>query len=252
MEIMKDIQNDQDCKCFGLFKHQWDNIISNIEKFLVSPYTTLLSSDFDSVSDSDDQVMEQDGRADNISQYLTKILKNVNTAKRLCDAIMTEREKLRAEGNTKWKKRSLDREQFTNSRNLFKEEQTEYDYIIRFVSRVYIMLFKDRTLFKCNCLCLNRGEKTLRCSAILLNHSLKDDDRRRSGNKIEMQLFSTLEVSGSPSKPDHTRYARDRNKTAKMLKIILNYIYIKYPGDFEKFRRIKVYGVQIYDHNLYV
>ncbi len=58
--------------------------------------------------------------------------------------------------------------------------------------------------------------------------------------------FSTLEVSGSPSKPDHTHYAGDRNKTAKMLKIILNYIYIKYPGDFEKFRRIKVYGVQIY------
>ncbi|POG78877.1 hypothetical protein GLOIN_2v1766197 [Rhizophagus irregularis DAOM 181602=DAOM 197198] len=42
-------------KARGLFKHQWDDIISNIEKFLVSPYTTLLSSDFDSVSDSDDQ-----------------------------------------------------------------------------------------------------------------------------------------------------------------------------------------------------
>ena len=58
--------------------------------------------------------------------------------------------------------------------------------------------------------------------------------------------FSTLEVSGSPSKLDHTHYVADRNKTAKMLKIILNHVYIKYPGDFEKFRRIKVYGVQIY------
>ncbi|CAB5377246.1 unnamed protein product [Rhizophagus irregularis] len=103
------------------------------------------------------------------------------------------------------------------------------------------------------------GEKTLRCSAILLNRSLKDDDRRCSGNKIDAIMsildigleFSTLEASGSPSKPVHTHYAGDRNKTAKMLKIILNYIYIKYPGDFEKFRRIKVYGVQIYDHNLY-
>ncbi|CAG8564342.1 10378_t:CDS:2 [Dentiscutata erythropus] len=144
---------------------------------------------------------------------------------------------------------------FPDGRNLFKEEQTEYDYIIRFFSRVYIMLFKDRTLLKCNW-----GEKTLRCSAILLNRSLKDDDRRCSGNKIDVIMsildigleFSTLEVSGSPSKPEHTHFAGDRNKTAKMLKIILNYIYIKYPGDFEKFRRIKVYGVQIYDHNLYI
>ncbi|PKK64925.1 hypothetical protein RhiirC2_869045 [Rhizophagus irregularis] len=91
------------------------------------------------------------------------------------------------------------------------------------------------------------GEKTLRCSAILLNRSLKDDNRRCSGNKIDAIMsildigleFSTLEVSGSPSKPDHIHYVGDRNKTAKMLKIILNYVYIKYSGDFEKFRRIK-------------
>jgi len=88
----------------------------------------------------------------------------------------------------------------------------------------------------------------------LLNQSLKDDDRRCSGNKIdaiisilELDLeFSTLEVSGSPSCLDHTHYVGDRNKTAKMLKIILNFIKTNYQGDFEKFRRIKVYGVQIY------
>ena len=31
-----------------------------------------------------------------------------------------------------------------------KEDQTEYDYIIRFISRVYIMLFKDKTMLKCS------------------------------------------------------------------------------------------------------
>ncbi|CAG8564322.1 10377_t:CDS:2 [Dentiscutata erythropus] len=56
-------------KARGLFKHQWNNIINNIEKILVSPDTTLLSSDFDSVSDSANQDMEQDGRADDINQY---------------------------------------------------------------------------------------------------------------------------------------------------------------------------------------
>ena len=58
--------------------------------------------------------------------------------------------------------------------------------------------------------------------------------------------FSTLEVSGPPSSLDHTHYVGDKNKTAKMLKIILNFIFTKYQGDFEKFRKIKVYGVQIY------
>lgn len=254
-----DTNSSSGTKARELFKYQWDDIISTIEKFLMSkPNKIILASDSDSISLADQD--GQDGRAEDVRQYLTKISKNVNTVKGLCDAIKTGREKLRKEGNIRWKKLSLElmkifREQFPNSRNLFKEEQTEYDYIIRFVSRVYIMLFKDKTLLKCNW-----GEKTLRCSAILLNRSLKDDNRRCSGNKIDAIMsildigleFSTLEVSGSPSKPDHTHYVGDRNKTAKMLKIILNYVYIKYPGDFEKFRRIKVYGVQIYDHNLYV
>ncbi|CAB4445458.1 unnamed protein product [Rhizophagus irregularis] len=197
-------------KARELFKYQWDNIISTIEKFLMSePNKIILASDSDSIS-----LADQDGRAEDVRQYLTKISKNVNTVKGLCDAIKTEREKLRKEGNIRWKKLFLELmkiywEQFPNSRNLFKEEQTEYNYIIRYVSRVYIMLFKDKPLLKCNW-----GEKTLRCSAILLNHSLKDDNRRFSGNKIDAIMsildigleFSTLEVSGSPSKPDHTHY----------------------------------------------
>jgi hypothetical protein len=103
-------------------------------------------------------------------------------------------------------------------------------------------------------LCFNRGESTLQCSAIQLNQSLRDDDRRCIGNKIDAIIsmvdldleMSTLEVSGSPSYLDHTHYVGDRNKTAKMLKIILNFIKTNYPGDFEEFRRIKVFGIQIY------
>ena len=56
----------------------------------------------------------------------------------------------------------------------------------------------------------------------------------------------TLEVLGSPLCPDHTHYIGDRNKTAKMLKIILNFIKVNYSGDFREFRKIKIYGVQIY------
>ncbi|CAB4494665.1 uncharacterized protein OCT59_013821 [Rhizophagus irregularis] len=37
-----------------------------------------------------------------------------------------------------------------------------------------------------------------------------------------------------------------------MLKIILNYIKINYSGCYEDFRRIKVYGIQVYDHDFYI
>ena len=100
-----------------------------------------------------------------------------------------------------------------------------------------------------NCIAA-RGEQALRCSAILLNES----QTCRNPGSIDAIImltepgleFSVLEVSSSPSDPDHTHYVGDRNKTAKNLKIILNFIRKKYPGDFEQFRKMKVYGIQIY------
>jgi len=248
-----------------LFKEHWDNIISTIEGFLTSSPDTIqlasASAPVSVLSDQDtNQDTEQHGKAKEIEQYLTKILKSVNNAKKLREVVKKERAKLRTNDNIIWKRRALElmkifRDQFSDGRNRLKEDQTEYNYIVKFVSRIYTMLFKDKSFLDCNW-----GEKTLRCSAILLNQSLKDDDRRCSGNKIdaiisilELELeFSTLEVSGSPSCLDHTHYVGDRNKTAKMLKIILNFIKTNYQGDFEKFRSIKVYSVQIYDHNFYV
>ncbi|RHZ81460.1 hypothetical protein Glove_120g147 [Diversispora epigaea] len=241
-----DATNSSATEARRLFKKHWDDIITTIEE---------------SLSSSADHDAEQDGHAKCVKQYIKNITKNVNTMEKLCNAIRTEREKIRANGNIKWKKKVLQlmkifREQFPNGNNLLEEDQTEGNYIIQFVSQVFIMLFKDKSVLK-----YMWGESTLRCSAFLFNRSLRDDDRRCSGNKIdaifsivEMNFleFSTLEVSGPPSCLDHTHYVGDKNKTAKMLKIILNYIKIKYPGDFQVFRRIKVYGVQIYDHNFYI
>jgi hypothetical protein len=55
-----------------------------------------------------------------------------------------------------------------------------------------------------------------------------------------------VEVTGFPSDPDHSYYIGDHNKIAKNLKIILNFIRTKYYGDFQQFRKIKLYRVQIY------
>ncbi|CAG8654304.1 4289_t:CDS:10 [Funneliformis mosseae] len=229
-----------------LFEEHWDDIISTIEKLLtLSPNATQLASASASTSASSDQDTVQDGQVEEVKQYIKYISKNVNTAKRLRETIKTERAKLRTDGNIKWKRRALGlmkifRDQFPNGVNYFKEDQTEYDYIIRFISHVYTILFKEDIF-----------ETSL---------SLKDDDRRFSGNKIDAIIsmldldleISVLEVSGSPTCLDHTHYVGDRNKIAKMLKIILNYIKINYSGCYEDFRRIKVFGIQVYDHNFYI
>ncbi|KAG9294365.1 hypothetical protein G9A89_001870 [Geosiphon pyriformis] len=244
-----------------LFKEHWNDVIKTIEEFLSSSSNvTSLASNSAPISSLADQDTEQDGRAEDVKQYLKNVLKNVNSAKKLGDAIKTERERLRTNGNTKWKKRVLElmkifRKQFQNDRNCLKEHQSEGNYIIKFISHIFTMLFEDKLSLNCRW-----GESTLQCSAILLNQSLRDDYRRRSGNKIDSIIsmvdldleVSIVEVSGSPSYLDHTHYVEDKNKTAKMLKIILNYIKINYSGDFEEFRRIKIYGVQIYDHNFHI
>ncbi|CAG8590637.1 14787_t:CDS:10, partial [Acaulospora morrowiae] len=230
-----------------LFNEHWDDIISTVEKLLTSSSTTQLASASASTLDT-----EQDGQSKEIKQYTKYISTNVNSAKKLREAIKKERAKLRIDGNIKWKRRVLGlmkayRNQFPDGANYFKEDQTESDYIIRFISRVYTILFKDKKFLR-----QAWKEKTLRSSAILLNQSLKDNDRRCSGNGIDAIIsmvdldleISVLEVSGSPTRLDHTHYVGDKNKIAKMLKIIINYIKTKYSGCYEDFRRIKVYGIQ--------
>lgn len=60
-----------------LLRDYWEDVISTIENFLISrPDAIPLDSDSDSASASTDQDMEQDGRAEDIKQYLTKISKN--------------------------------------------------------------------------------------------------------------------------------------------------------------------------------
>ncbi|CAG8774019.1 909_t:CDS:2 [Cetraspora pellucida] len=221
-----DTINSSGTKARELFKHEWDNIISIIKKLLMSrPDTTSLSSDSDSVLALADQDMEQDGKncRDNLCLF------HQNTVERLCNAIMTEREKLHADGNIKWKKRSL-------------------------------KLMKMLNILCCFCIVIGFGPSTNSlhfCVIIAGSNSrmaeitskkiqpnmiiLLDDNQRCFENKIDVIIsilelsleFSTLEISRFSSNFDYTYYVGDRNKTAKMFKII----FIKYLGDFEKFRK---------------
>ncbi|CAG8448307.1 1222_t:CDS:10 [Funneliformis mosseae] len=157
---------------------------------------------------------------DKIKNYTKELFMGVNSLEKLRETIKSNHFTLRTSGNTGWKRQIIKiskiyRNQFENGKNSF---------------------------------------KALKCSAILLNISQRDNDRRSPGSKIDtiiklMELnleFSIVEVSGSPSDPDHSHYVGDRNKIAKNLKIILNYIRTEYSEDFQQFRKIKVYGVQSY------
>ncbi|CAG8584160.1 3384_t:CDS:2 [Funneliformis caledonium] len=93
----------------NLFGKHWGDIIGTIEEFLTSsPDATSLAPESASTLASIDQNIEQDGRADDVKQYVKSILKNVNTAEKLRDVIRIECEKLRENGNTIWRKRVLD------------------------------------------------------------------------------------------------------------------------------------------------
>ncbi|CAB4488902.1 unnamed protein product [Rhizophagus irregularis] len=134
----------------NLFRKHWGDIIRTIEEFLTSsPDATSLAPESASALTSIDQDIEQDGRADDVKQYIKSILKNVNIAEKLRDVIRIECEKLRENGNTIWRKRVLDLmeifwKQFSNGRNCLKENKTEGHYIIKFVSHIFTMLFEDQ------------------------------------------------------------------------------------------------------------
>ena len=62
----------------NLFRSYWDNIVSTIEGFLTSsPDATSLASESASTLASIGQDIEQDGRADDVKQYLKSISKDV-------------------------------------------------------------------------------------------------------------------------------------------------------------------------------
>ncbi|CAG8562888.1 8983_t:CDS:10, partial [Scutellospora calospora] len=226
----------------NLFKDIWDRMIDEIEAMLSPTAETAMSG-----NKKDEQVEE-------VKTYVKTVVKNVNSYDKLCMTLKSERSNLRTGSNDQWKRRILTIAKALYA-NAFNDDQTEYHYIITFIYVVFKPLFKDFQHIG-----LAWGEKSLRCSAILFNNSQQDSDRRNPGSKIDAIIkllevdleFSVVEVSGSPKDHDHNHYIGDRNKIAKSLKIILNYIRMNYQGDFQQFRKIKVYGIQVFNNFFYI
>ncbi|CAG8480808.1 12853_t:CDS:2 [Ambispora gerdemannii] len=91
-----------------------------------------------------------------------------------------------------------------------------------------------------------------------LKASAKDDERRSSGEKIDMivtlreedEEFSVTVVSGSPTEKNWNHFKGDRMKIMKMLKSLMNRFAELRPGS--DIRLVRLYGLQSYLHELII
>ncbi|CAG8554338.1 891_t:CDS:10, partial [Acaulospora morrowiae] len=104
------------------------------------------------------------------------------------------------------------------------------------------------------------GEICLYASAEDADLKKSDAEDRSSGRKIDAVWatkppkveFAICEVSGPPNQRLHSHYFTDKIKIGKMLKIVLNRIARVYGGDSTIFNLLKLYALQINDHNAIV
>ncbi|CAG8561490.1 14197_t:CDS:10 [Funneliformis caledonium] len=104
------------------------------------------------------------------------------------------------------------------------------------------------------------GEKCLFASLEDRNREKTDEEDRNAGRKIDIIWsmkptdfeFSICEVSGPPNQHNHTHFFNDKLKIAKMLKVILNRIVIKYGGAGMNLSSLKLYGLHVYYNEIMV
>jgi hypothetical protein len=67
-----------------------------------------------------------------------------------------------------------------------------------------------------------------------------------------LTMFSVVELSGPWYTTNNNHFLKDKNKIAKNLKLILNYIYKMNKNAGSKIKHVKVYGLQAYKKTFYV
>ncbi|CDH56172.1 predicted protein [Lichtheimia corymbifera JMRC:FSU:9682] len=167
------------------------------------------------------------------------------------------------DGDSKWKRsviRLMKHYRDTFSKDgtaLLYAQQSEMNYACKFVSPILVELFKD--IEDIDWEWGDHGYDVLKAEEEL---ALKDDERRIKGSmpdgvfslKDFGLLIALLEVSGPPNIKDNKHFVGDKIKLAKLLKKLLKNVrqQLKRQGDHQLYQRIKLYGLQFYEHKLYV
>ncbi|RHZ76319.1 hypothetical protein Glove_199g193 [Diversispora epigaea] len=145
---------------------------------------------------------------------------------------------------------------FDHGNDLLHLNMSERMYREIFLTPVIRSLFRKKSTD----LDLFFGEVCLYASAEDQDLKKNDAEERSSGRKIDVVWatkppkveFAICEVSGPPNQRQHSHFFTDKIKIGKMLKIMLNRIVRVYGGNSSIFSLLKLYGLQIYDHNIIV
>ncbi|CEP15853.1 hypothetical protein [Parasitella parasitica] len=139
----------------------------------------------------------------------------------------------------------------TDNENKFSGHMNEVEYTHQFL----FPLIKE-VLYDC-LIKFKLGEPHLQCAAANTN----DDERTQSGPKIDIILLhqvyqfaiSICEISGPNHKANKNHFLGDRNKLAKNMRHILNHIEDASPTpNATSFKKVKIYGLQVYLNVIYL
>ncbi|CAG8594137.1 4054_t:CDS:10, partial [Dentiscutata erythropus] len=145
---------------------------------------------------------------------------------------------------------------FDHGNDLLHPNMSERMYREIFLTPIIRSLFRKKNTD----LDLFFGEVCLYASAEDADLKKDDAEDRNPGRKIDAVWatkppkieFAICEVSGPPNQRQHSHFFTDKIKIGKMLKIMLNRIVRVYGGNSSIFSLLKVYGLQVYDHNVIV
>lgn len=118
--------------------------------------------------------------------------------------------------------------------------QTENDYKYRFIAPLFKALFKNNKQIK-----KEWGGSSIGSTEVDGLISIVDEEN-------VFTPLSIIEVSGPWHVLHDDHYSKDRNKMAKNLKMIMNYIHDSNVEGASNIRKIKLYGIQIYQKEFYV
>ncbi|KAI7851613.1 hypothetical protein BDC45DRAFT_445268 [Circinella umbellata] len=123
----------------------------------------------------------------------------------------------------------------------------------------------------CNSLCfdfsglliifLRRGETKIKSAQLIDNDVLDDGERRSSSTNVDGKItlsatgleLCIIEVSGPPEVKDYTHFINDRRKLAVNMKKAFRFIIYKNKfGTKQMLKRMTIYGLQFYEHKLYI
>ncbi|KAG0183867.1 hypothetical protein DFQ28_000699 [Apophysomyces sp. BC1034] len=211
------------------------------------------------------QHKEREDRPDDVKEFVASVTSSVNNLSGYRTAIKEAKQELRQtkDYESKWKKGIIRlmkhfRDTFNkDGSSLLYRRQGEMNYTSKFLTPIIGELFKHVEDIEWQWGDMAHDVLKEEEQAIM-----KDDEPRLKGSMPDGffklrdygLIMALMEVSGPPNTKDHAHFVGDKVKLAKLLKRLLKKVRqtLKREGDHSLYQEIKLYGLQFYNHKLYV